>query len=418
MTPEPDLHAQFLDAVARADTRAAQDLLAAAPEIVRASLCAAAGAGDLDAALALLNAGASPNESVQVGPDATHDRVPALYFACVSNNAGVARVLLEHGAFVNDGESLYHAAEFDHRECLELLRAHGADLSAAHAHWGNTPLYFLSGYTERSDRYASVLRGMEWLLRHGADPDRPSTVRSADGASTATESPLHRVAAAHQTDRMARLLLAHGADVHLPTGSGRTAFAIATRSGNVAVAACLAAHGARTNLLDHIDRFLGACHAGDGAGARALLDARHGLPESLGAEANQALVWACERDNLPAVALMLDLGWRHDVEGPWGGTPLHWAAWFGSVAAVRCLVDHGAGVNVRDATYGSSPIAWAAHGSRFGRPGNDPAYLAIVRMLLDVGAERSASYNKWNEAPEGLASDAVAALLRSAGFTA
>jgi hypothetical protein len=37
-------------------------------------------------------------------------------------------------------------------------------------------------------------------------------------------------------------------------------------------------------------------------------------------------------------------------------------------------------------------------------------------MLLDVGSLRTASYNKWQESPESMASEAVAALLRERGF--
>jgi ankyrin repeat protein len=46
----------------------------------------------------------------------------------------------------NDGESLHHSAQFGHLECLEMLLAHGANLSERHPNWNNTPLFFLAGH--------------------------------------------------------------------------------------------------------------------------------------------------------------------------------------------------------------------------------------------------------------------------------
>ena len=61
------------------------------------------------------------------------------------------------------------------------------------------------------------------------------------------------------------------------------------------------------------------------------------------------------------------------------------------------------------------PIAWAAHGSVNCRTADD-AYIAIVDQLLDAGAAREPSFNRWNEPPEELGSDAVADHLRARGF--
>ena len=113
----------------------------------------------------LLNAGASANASVPLG-DAS-SRMPVLYFPCVANNVAIARLLLERGAQVNDGESVYHAAQHNHRECLEVLREFGADLSSRHASFGNTPLYFLATHRESNPLAAQVTLGMQWLLEHG-----------------------------------------------------------------------------------------------------------------------------------------------------------------------------------------------------------------------------------------------------------
>jgi hypothetical protein len=82
---------------------------------------------------------------------------------------------------------------------------------------------------------------------------------------------------------------------------------------------------------------------------------------------------------------------------------------------VRELLAAGAPVNVRDKTYGSTPIAWAAHGSVNFRAADDD-YLAVIDLLLEARSERAPSYNRWNEPPENLASEAVADHLRARGF--
>ena len=52
-------------------------------------------------------------------------------------------------------------------------------------------------------------------------------------------------------------------------------------------------------------------------------------------------------------------------------------------------------------------------------PYTDPsAKIVITDLLLDAGATRAESFNKWDEAPEGMASAAVAERLRARGFTA
>src|SRR5206468_8066351 len=273
----------------------------------------------------------------------------------------LVRLLLEHGAHPNDGESVYHAAESNHRDVLELLVAHGAEISAAQQPWNNTVLYFLAGYGPEHARLSLARAGMQWLLEHGADPNVPSYA--------GRETPLHRIAEFGHGVDLAELMLAHGADPARPRADGRTPYELAMRVGNVAIA----------NLL----RSLGAAESGKDGAVRVL------------------------------VSLGFDLG----LEGPWGGTALHHAAWQGRVELVRALLAAGAPVNIRDRTHGSSPIAWAAHGSANCRDADDD-YVAVTDLLIDARAEREPSFNKLGEPPEDLASDVVADHLRARGFAA
>ncbi len=419
---DPDAVARFLSTDPRLAT-AGFGALGLQPVILAAdgrlpSLLGVSSSDRVRTVALLLDAGADANAYVSLGED-PHARIPALYFACVSSNADVARLLLDRGAHANDGESVYHAAEHDHRDCLDLLLRHGADISGAHAHWGNTPLYFLAGYAESSPNSASSVRGMRWLLEHGADPNVASHVGTGnDGKPGVAETPLHRIAALGRSVEVAQMLVAHGAAIDTPRADGKTAFALAARSGNTAVAEFLAQRGARTDVLSPVDRLLAACLGGDEATARTLCADAPGIMASLNAEERQVLMTLVERDDIAGVQLLLSLGWPLAAEGSWGGTPLHWAAWFGRVRLVQLLLAHASPVNLRDSQHGSSPIGWACHGSINARPGHDEDYSAVAGLLLDAGSSRAESINRWGEPPESMASAAVAAVLHERGFTA
>ena len=353
----------------------------------------------------LLAMGADANTSTPQPADPAI-RLSVLYRASERGNAGLVRLLLEHGANPNDGESTYHAAERNHRAVLELLLAYGAEISAPHPHWKNTVLYFLAGYRDEQPMAASANEGMRWLLEHGADPNVPS--------QASQETPLHRVAAFGRATPLAHMLLEHGADPSRPRADGRTAYDLAVRAGHTAIAELLRARGAAGELRP-VDAFLGACAVGDEARARRVLDANPGLLETLASTERDVLVHAAGHGRVEAVRALAALGFGVATEGSDGGTPLHWAAWNGRVATVRLLLERGAPVNVRDRRFGNAPLAWAAHGSKYCRTADDD-YIAVIDLLLEAGVDRALTYNNWGEPPEALSSDAVAEHLRARGF--
>jgi len=391
------------------------------PPLVYACVCEpkrARGVSDHDQAVivgALLEAGADPNTSIAI--EDGHGRIPVLYFPCRAGNVAVARMLLEHGAHATDGESLYHAAQHDHRDVLQLLVDFGADVSRGPVESGNTPLYFLASHRATNPIAPTVVRGIEWLLDHGVDPTVPLTV-VGDGQHEwqRGETPLHRAAANGYDGKVLARFVARGAEVDAARGDGATAYTLAVRSGNTAGAQWLASHGADASRVTVTDRLLYACLTGDAEEARRMVAGHPGLIDTLSDPDAGALLQAMVDGKSEAVQLMLSLGWPLTPQSEWGGTALHWATWNADVSLVRDLLTHGAPVNVRDTRYGSSPIAWAAHGSCFSGTGSDEAYVRIVDMLLDAGSTREASINRWNEPPESMARPAVAAVLRARGF--
>jgi ankyrin repeat protein len=340
--------------------------------------------------------------------DEPGESLPPLYHACMANDVALVRRLLASGADPNDGESIYHAAQLNRRECLALMLAHGADISSRSPEHGNTPLYFLVGYRADDPGAALAIEGIRWLLVHGADPN----VTSYD----TREAPLHALARNGWTEPLVELFLDHGADPDLSRADGRTAYVLAVRSGNTRCAELLRSRGARTAGVAPVDELLGACLTADEGAARALIAAEPGLLGSLSEEDRGAMVQAVHERSEASVRLMAAVGFDLRCEGDWGGTPLHHAAWHGNVAMVRVLLELGAAVNVRDKRFGSSPLAWAAHGS--GNCENaDADHAAVVALLLDAGSDRATSINRWHEPPESMSSPEVSSMLRSRGFT-
>jgi len=161
----------------------------------------------------LLDAGADPDASAFWS-----EKWPlrALFFAAGRNyNPDLTKLLLERGANPNDGESIHHAAEGGHLECLQLLHDHGANLDFNDPPYNTTPLWFLIhwGFT----------KSVPWLLEHGADPNRRSAPRG--------ETVLHAAARRGVRRELLEMLVAHGADPTAVDDAGKTPLDLAREKG-------------------------------------------------------------------------------------------------------------------------------------------------------------------------------------------
>lgn len=325
----------------------------------------------------LLAHGANPNATWHDN-DYPDSRLPVLYAAAGRNNyPALARRLLAAGANPNDGESIYHSAQFNFTECLEALVAAGGDLSRRDEQWTNTPLYFLLGDSPNASNAAPSRGGIVWLLDHGADPNVP--------AYRVAEVPLFQAIRNGWDLALIRHFLDRGADPAARRADGQSLLSLAIRCGRDDVAALLVTRGAPDDSSGQ-DRFVGAVAKGDLPAARAALERNPEWRMDCLHDVAKAVLEAAKVGELGPVEVAAELRLAIFGANPKGETILHFAALHGQARSVRRLVELGSPVNQRDHTYHAPPVGWCVHGSiHFKSHGSD--YPAVAEALFAAGAE-------------------------------
>jgi Ankyrin repeats (many copies)/Ankyrin repeat len=133
------------------------------------------------------------------------------------------------------------------------------------------------------------------------------------------------------------------------------------------------------------EQFLFACLNVDEAGASKALAARPGLLKELTVDDQAQLGEAASSNALPAVTLMLALGFDVNTRAGEGFTPVASAALRGLAGIVRVLMAHGADVEIRN-DYGGTALGSCQWGSLnfCNRLGDYPA---CAETLLEGGAK-------------------------------
>lgn len=454
---------RFLTAVRGGALKAAQREMEAFPDFAEESIHAASAVGDVDAVRyhidldpgllnaeeegwpPLLYACASPFHQVSErcaagilecatllldrGVDPNAYRQSALYRASLAGNRSVALLLFQRGAtpvgemapprakqafwgIPADDAAMDEALRDlfkDPKLVDEMNRRMAAAVRARGGGWLKKELSQLSPrdfyepvYPANQDYNVMI---WEKLIERGVHPN---------WTDTSSDTPLHHLAASGGDAARCEFFLAHGADPNLPKADGKTPYLLAVRAGNRAVADVLRAHGARTGIARPADELIGACCRADSDAAWTVVRSNAGVLQTLRPEDQELLVKAAGRNRIAEVKLMAELGLDLGGFGESCATALHAAAWHGHPAMVQLLLSFHAPVNVRDTTYGTSPLAWAAHGSRNCRDADDD-YCVIIEKLFDAGADYAASVNRWGVQPEEIAGNRVAAIIRSHG---
>lgn len=150
--------------------------------------------------------------------------------ACWAGNLPMVELLISHGAQIENGDTLNHAACDGNFALLDKLIAHGADLHDTRGtehHGGYWP--FGCAVTLRS------VQGVKWFLDHG---EHPNEVGSSIG-----ETALHIAARFGAAEPLLQLLLDRGVDAKRKDKNGKTALDAAINAGKTKTAEFLKARG-------------------------------------------------------------------------------------------------------------------------------------------------------------------------------
>jgi hypothetical protein len=332
------------------------------------------GLGLREVAELLMDAGAPPDTSVGGVPGFGH--CSTLYAAAgLANHPELAEMLLKRGADPDTPAALYHTAFLRDHVCLRLLLDHGARAEGHDA---------LAAAISVDDAEAVRL-----LLEAGVDAAVPLP-SEALGESYAPEPPIGAVRAAVEFQysiELVGLLLERGADPDARGQDGQSAHRLAVRQGRIDVVDLLRSRGARDDASD-VDRFLDACVRADRPRADGHLARHPGLLDELTDDDHEAIAHAADHGNLPAVQLMLDLGFPMNAPaGDDGASPLHAAAGAGAAELVAFLIERGADIEAKDTTWAATPLCWATVGSGLSLGHNThPDWVTTVQTLIAAGA--------------------------------
>lgn len=311
----------------------------------------------------LIAHGADVNDGYPPEPNALND-ISALYGAlCHADNFALGEFLLKNGATPDDQESLYHATELGHTRALKLLMRYGVSTRGTNA---------LPRALDFND-----IEKVRLLLEYGADPNE-GIAPHPSGQPANTIPALHQAARRWCSREIIALLLDHGADASAPW-KGYTPYATACVYGNEGAALELASRGADTSLSPEQEA-LAEC----AAGRTASLD-----PASLTDEEKLMLTRIVfEPDRLEHLKALVSSGLDPNVTDEMGLTPLHSAAWAGLPDHVAYLLTLEPDLKWRNG-YGGDVIGTALHGveNRLDRETRD--HETCVRLLVEAGAELS-----------------------------
>lgn len=159
-------------------------------------------------------------------------------------------------------------------------------------------------------------------------------------------------------------------------------------------------------------RFVEAMASSDTRGMEKALAKRPDLIRAV-FEGEGVLHMAARRNQPIVIEWLLAHGAKLDKRGQWNGTALHWACFFGSKEAAQLLIEKGLDIEDKEDAFGSTPLLWAANGSRsVANPDGD--YVATVKMLIEHGASAD-TYNSEGVPAIRMASSPVAKVLEENG---
>ena len=141
-------------------------------------------------------------------------------------------------------------------------------------------------------------------------------------------------------------------------------------------------------LLQHASpaqRLIAACAAADRSTAEAIVAAHPGIVQALTQDQMRLICDKAHANDTAAVALMLDLGFDALARGVDNWEPIRWAAFHGNAELTRRLLKHSPPINVRDPTYGGTPLGQCLYGALHGWHCKTGDFVATAQMLIEAG---------------------------------
>jgi ankyrin repeat protein len=358
----------------------ARRILAAHPDIARASIYTAAAAGDVESCRAMLDR--DPDSVKSAGGPL---RWEPLLYACYSrleavgpadSTLEVARLLLSRGADPNAG--FLHSGSYAFT-ALTGAFGRGEDWpnQPPHPHCDAMARLLLDAGADPNDAQTLYNRHFKAADDHftllfayglGRDKGGPWIRRLNDPLFTPASLLVIELCAAAQHgffDRV-KLLVGHGVDVNARSRrTGRTAYEEALRAGHHEIANYLVRHGAKPIALDPLEAFALACIAGRRDEVQGRLAADPGVLERLGHHRRMDMLHrAVDARQFDGIRLIVSLG--VDINGMVPNTGmdravLHNAAGWGELDIVTLLIELDGNPRLRDLTYHATPLGWALY---------------------------------------------------------
>ncbi|KAM0172531.1 hypothetical protein ACHAPF_007410 [Botrytis cinerea] len=198
-----------------------------------------------------------------------------------------------------------------------------------------------------------------------------------------------------EKEKIAKLLLDHGADVNAQGGEYGNALQAAARRGNQEIVKLLLDRGANVNAQggEYGNALQAAARDGNQEIVKLLLD-RGADVNAQGGNYGNALQATARDGNQKIVKLLLDRGADVNAQGGEYGNALQAAVWDGKQEVIKLLLDRGADVNAQGGEYGNALQAAARDGNQ-----------KIVKLLLDCGADVNAQGGRYGNALQAAASN-------------
>jgi ankyrin repeat protein len=351
----------------------------------------------------LLRAGADAKSSDRYG-------VTALHLAAVNGSAPIIKALVDAGADVNavlpEGETiLMTAARTGRAEPLEILLNAGAKLDAVENWYGESALHWAA-----AENHADAVR---LLASRGADVDRRSATQTYRRRSGQSILPLGSwtplmYAARENAIEAGRALASHGAQLDAVDPDGAAALIIAIINANYDFAVMLLDAGADPNVAEK-DSGMAALYATADMHRLAVGHGRPNPKPSGALDAPDLVKRLLEKKADPNAKLKAAIMQRQHTIGDStlaaGATPLMRAAKSGDIAIVRLLLDAGADPTATLPNGNNALMFAAGLGWRDGSPAA-PSYdqgppeeaVATIELLLTRGLNINATNNNGDTA--------------------